>query len=72
MAADDLAERLQRIEDTLGSISTQVTATSNLDALQSRLDDIDARLARMEDALYPVEPPSDWGPDGGPTVRIPR
>jgi hypothetical protein len=72
MAADDLAERLQRIESALGWITTQVTELGKLGEMRSQLDEIDARLARMEDALYPVDPASGWGPNGSPTVRVPR
>jgi hypothetical protein len=62
MAADDLAERLQRLEDALGSIDPTGRA---LEVLRSQLDEVDARLARLEDAVYPVDPASGWGPDRG-------
>jgi hypothetical protein len=61
MAADDLAERLQRLENALGSIDPTGRA---LDVLWSQLDEVDARLARLEDAVYPVDPASGWGQDG--------
>jgi hypothetical protein len=63
MAADDLAERLQRLEDALGSIDPTGHA---LDVLRSQLDEMDARLARMEDAVYPVDPRAGWEPDRRP------
>jgi hypothetical protein len=51
VAGDDLIERVQRIADALAD-------------LRSKLDDMDVRLARMEDALYPVDPSAGWGTNG--------
>jgi hypothetical protein len=62
MAADDLAERLQRLENALGLIDP---TGRGLDVLWSQLDEVDARLARLEDAVYPVDPASGWGQDPG-------
>jgi hypothetical protein len=50
-AVDDLMERVQRIDDALADLRSQV-------------DEMDGRLARMEDALYPVDPCAGWGSDG--------
>jgi hypothetical protein len=59
--ADDFAERLERLENALFSVDAAGPEARALDALRSRLDEIDARLAHLEDAVYPVDPASGWG-----------
>jgi hypothetical protein len=56
-AVDDLMERVQRIDDALAG-------------LRSQLDEMDGRLARMEDALYPVDPSAGWGSDGAASPAL--
>jgi hypothetical protein len=56
MATGGLTERAELLEEALRSIGH----------LRSELAEIDARLARVEDALYPVDPNSGWGSHGAP------
>jgi hypothetical protein len=59
MATGGLTERAELLEEALRSIGH----------LRSELAEIDARLARVEDALYPVDPNSGWGVAWRPVPR---
>jgi hypothetical protein len=54
MATGGLTQQAERLEEALRSV----------EHLRSELAEIDARLARVEDALYPVDPNSGWGSNG--------
>jgi hypothetical protein len=67
MEADYIADRLRRIDATLSMINTQLAEIPNREELRSRLDEVDTRLARLEDVLYPLELPSLGAAGGSPT-----
>jgi hypothetical protein len=70
MEPDYIADRLRRIDATLSMINTQLAEIPTREELRSRLDEVDTRLARMEDVLYPLELPSlGAAGDSPPRVR---
>jgi hypothetical protein len=71
MEADYIADRLRRIDAALSMINTQLAEIPKHEELRSRLDDLDTRLARMEDVLYPLELPPP-GAAGGSPARVRR